>query len=116
MTGVIWAVIAAAGIPSALFAWFLSRLTKKLDKRDQAREEAQKAKDEAQLKNDVMLIELVMASITLGEATAEAVQRIPDAHCNGDMHAALDFAKEAKQKYRQFEHEQTAKSLSQKGA
>ena len=34
----------------------------------------------------------VNAAIALGEATARAVQRIPDAHCNGDMHAALDYA------------------------
>lgn len=107
MTGMIWAVIAAAGIPSALFAWFLSRMTKKLDERDKARQE----KEEAQLKHDLMLIELVMAAITLGEATAEAVQRIPDAHCNGDMHEALQVSREAKDKYRAFEREQAAKAL-----
>ena len=107
MTGMIWAVIAAAGIPSALFAWFLSRMTKKLDERDKARQE----KEEAQLKHDLMLIELVMAAITLGEATAEAVQRIPDAHCNGDMHEALRVSREAKAKYRAFEREQAAKAL-----
>jgi len=107
MTGMIWAVIAAAGIPSALFAWFLSRMTKRLD----AREKARQAKDDAQLKHDIMLIELVMAAITLGEATAEAVQRIPDAHCNGDMHDALQVSREAKAKYRAFEREQAAKAL-----
>ena len=108
MTGVIWAVIAAAGSPSALFAWFLSRMNKRLDAREKARQE----KDEAQLKHDIMLIELVMASITLGEATAEAVQRIPDAHCNGDMHKALQISREAKDKYRKFETEQTVRALN----
>ena len=107
MTATIWAVIAAAGIPSALFAWFLSRMNKRLDAREKARNE----KEEAQLKHDVMLIELVMASITLGEATAEAVQRIPDAHCNGDMHEAIQASREAKNKYRAFEREQAAKAL-----
>ena len=107
MTGMIWAVIAAAGIPSALFAWFLSRMNKRLDDREKARKE----KDEAQLKHDIMLIELIMAAITLGEATAEAVQRIPDAHCNGDMHEALTVSREAKAKYRAFEREQAAKAL-----
>jgi len=29
-------------------------------------------------------------------AAARAVQRIPDAHCNGDMHAALDYAAKIK--------------------
>ena len=107
MTATIWAVIAAAGIPSALFAWFLSRMNKRLDAREKARNE----KEEAQLKHDVMLIELVMASITLGEATAEAVLRIPDAHCNGDMHEAIQASREAKNKYRAFEREQAAKAL-----
>lgn len=107
MTSTIWAVIAAAGIPSALFAWFLSRMNKRFDAREKARQE----KEEAQLKHDVMLIELVMASITLGEATAEAVQRIPDAHCNGDMHEALELSRQAKNKYRAFEREQAAKAL-----
>lgn len=107
MTATIWAVLAAAGIPSALFAWFLSRMNKRLDAREKARQE----KDEAQLRHDVLLIELVTAAITLGEATAEAVQRIPDAHCNGDMHEALSVSREAINKYRSFEREQAAKAL-----
>ena len=37
----------------------------------------------------------------LGEATAKAVQRIPDAHCNGDMHAALDYASKVKHAQRE---------------
>ena len=32
----------------------------------------------------------------MSEATAKAVQRIPDAKCNGDMHAALDYELEQK--------------------
>ena len=48
------------------------------------------------------LYESSLAAIALGEATAKAVQRIPDAHCNGDMHAALDYAAEVKHKQRDF--------------
>ena len=36
------------------------------------------------------------------EATARAVQRIPDAHCNGDMHAALDYAAKIKHAQKDF--------------
>ena len=36
-----------------------------------------------------------------GKATAKAVQRIPDAHCNGDMHAALDYASKVKHAQRE---------------
>ena len=43
-----------------------------------------------------------VAAIALGEATARAVQRIPDAHCNGDMHAALDYAAKIKHAQKDF--------------
>lgn len=49
---------------------------------------------------DDLLKELADA-IALGEATAKAVQRIPDAHCNGDMHAALDYASKVKHAQRE---------------
>lgn len=103
----IWAVLLAAGIPSAVFGILIGRINKKLDKRDKAREEL----DAARFRNQVIQMELIAASLSLGEATAEAVQRIPDAHCNGDMHAALDYAKGIKAKYRDFEREQVAKHL-----
>ena len=38
----------------------------------------------------------------LGEPSARAVQRIPDAHCNGDMHAALDYAAKIKHAQKDF--------------
>ena len=48
------------------------------------------------------LIEGTWAAVALAEATARAVQRIPDAHCNGDMHAALDYAAGVKHKQKEF--------------
>ena len=104
---IVWAVAVAAGIPSTLVGLLIRRLNKRIDKRDAEKE----AKEAARLKHETMLIKLSMASLSLGEATAEAVQRIPDAHCNGEMHAALEFAKAAKVEYREFEREQTARSL-----
>ena len=43
-----------------------------------------------------------MASNSLGEATARAVQRIPDAHCNGDMEAALEEEERVKKDIQLF--------------
>ena len=43
-----------------------------------------------------------VAPEALGEATARAVQRIPDAHCNGDMHAALQYATDIKHRQKDF--------------
>ena len=59
---------------------------------------AEKAREEF----ETHLYESSLAAIAPGEATARAVQRIPDAHCNGDMHAALDYAAEVKHKQRDF--------------
>lgn len=103
----IWGILLAAGIPSAVVGILIGRMNKKIDKRDKAREEL----DAARFRNQTLQMELIAASLSLGEATAEAVQRIPDAHCNGDMHAALDYAKGVKAKYRDFEREQVAKHL-----
>lgn len=45
------------------------------------------------------------------EAIAKAVQRIPDAHCNGDMTAALEQMKEIQAKEKQFLIERGIKYL-----
>ena len=44
----------------------------------------------------------LLIGCALAEATAVAVQRIPDAHCNGDMHAALEYATSVKHKQKDF--------------
>lgn len=105
---IVWAVLVAAGIPSAIIGLLIRHLTKKIDRREKADEE----REQIRIKNQTMLIRLTMASLSLGEATAEAVKRIPDTHCNGDMDGALTFAKQIKADYRDFEHEQTAKSIN----
>ena len=92
------AIIVAASIPSALtgfFFWLIEQsIQKRADKEKAEREERQKevdAREQIREKNELCIINCVNASLALGEATARAVQRIPDAHCNGDMHAALDL-------------------------
>ena len=73
---IIAGVLAAASIPSSVFAAYVRRMEKKMDETDKARED-----------HEVLILKSINASIALGEATAEAVARIPDANCNGDMHA-----------------------------
>ena len=53
----------------------------------------------------------INASLALGEATARAVQRIPDAKCNGDMHAALEYAQKVKHEQKDFLREQALENL-----
>lgn len=73
------------------------------DRRRDKRERAQLAQQQ-RLQEQLMLklIESNWAAIALAEATAKAVQRIPDAHCNGDMHAALEYAGKIKHSQKEF--------------
>lgn len=107
MPGDIWGWIIVAGIPSAVAGILIGRLQRQIQRRDADKDE----READRVKNEMMMIRLTMASLDLGEATAQAVQRIPDAHCNGDMTEALSHAKTAKHDYHEFEREQTAKRL-----
>ena len=99
--------LAAMGIPSAFTGFCFWMLKRKLDRRQRDEER----KDEARRRNEVIVIEGVNAAIALGEATAKAVQRIPDAKCNGDMAAALRYASEVKHKHKDFMTEQGVDAL-----
>lgn len=90
--------IAAMGIPSAIMGLIVWRLRKRVEDR----EKAQDKKNEDQQELILILVQSTRASIALGEATAKAVQRIPDAHCNGDMHSALEYASDIKHKQKEF--------------
>lgn len=94
--------IMAMGIPSAitgLLVWWLKRY---IDKKEQERKvRMDKFED---------LIYLVMrtsrATNILASATARAVQRIPDAECNGDMTAALEEASKIHKEEKEFFYKQ----------
>ena len=105
----LWAFILALGIPSALTGFLVWNFERKIAKREAKREkeqeerhkkeaEREKAREELQ----ILTIQGVSAAIALGVATAKAVQRIPDAHCNGDMHDALNYAIKIKHKQKDF--------------
>lgn len=104
-----WLIIAALGIPAAITGFFIRRLEKSIDKKEQQREnEAAEREKKAEKRErdreklDLLLLQTTAASIALGEATARAVQRIPDAHCNGDMHKALEYAAKVKHDQKDF--------------
>lgn len=71
-------------------------------KRDKKEREKLSEQQKGQEKLLLRLIEGTWAAVALAEATARAVQRIPDAHCNGDMHAALDYAAGVKHEQKEF--------------
>ena len=98
MNTVIWPWLVAFGVPTActgLFIWLLKRHIDNRDKRVEERERNREALDQ-------LILRSTSAAIALGEATAKAVQRIPDAHCNGDMHSALEYAAKVKHEQKEF--------------
>lgn len=121
----ITAIIIAASIPSALTGFFFWCIEYRIQKREKKREdEEQRIKDEEKERQkeqekreklrerqELLLVQGVGAAIALGEATAKAVQRIPDAHCNGDMHAALDYAAKVKHAQKDFLTQQGIEAL-----
>lgn len=91
-------LLLAMGIPTAItgmLAWWI-----------QHRIEARESKLEEQQKNTEKLMMMIMqtsrATNVLAEATARAVQRIPDAHCNGDMKSALERAASIQKEEQEF--------------
>lgn len=92
------AFIAAMGIPSTVMGLIVWRLKKRIEDG----EETQEKKNNGQKELVLILVQSTRAAIALGEATARAVQRIPDAHYNGDMHQALEYATGVKHKQKEF--------------
>jgi len=93
------ALLSLLGIPTAITAfcsWMLQRRISKRDKLQDAREAARE-------KNEGLLIRSTGAAIALGEATAEALK---NGHCNGEMEAALEYARKVKHEQKDFLTEQ----------
>lgn len=105
----VWVVLVAVGIPSGIIGLMFRRLEKKLDKQEKKRDE----KELLRIDMEKRLIDLSIGSLDLSIATAEAVQRIPEAHCNGDMTTALDRANKTLESYREEERRQVAKIMVQ---
>ncbi len=96
------ALVAAAGFPSAITGFCFWLLQRNLDKREKQREKKEAVRE----KQEFLMVKSIGAALSLGEATAEAVARIPDSHCNGDMHAALEYARQIKHEQKDFLTEQ----------
>lgn len=100
-------IIIAMGVPSAitgLLVWWLKRY---IDKRDKKADEREQNTERLML----MIMQTSRATNVLAEATAKAVQRIPDAHCNGDMTEALRKAAEIQKEEQQFLIDQGVKHI-----
>ena len=112
------AFLVAMSIPSAITGLITWNFQRKISKRDRIREEEEaEAKKKAVEREksreelELIIVEGNQAAIALAEATAKAVQRIPDAHCNGDMHSALEYAAEVKHRQKDFLAKQGIKAV-----
>ena len=111
-------LLIAAGVPSAIVAFCFWLLERRIQKRAEAekieRARRQKEQDEKEKNREdlqYMMLRALDGSLCLSEATAKAVQRIPDAKCNGDMHAALEYAQKVKHEQKDFLREQALENL-----
>lgn len=92
---IVWGILIAMGIPTsatALGIWFLQQTIKANEKK---REEHEKKKERC----EILLIQSVSASISLGEACAIALR---DGKTNGETKAALAYAQRIKDEQRDF--------------
>ncbi len=101
--------ILLACLPSAVTAFCFWLVEQKISKQSREREaEEKRMKEQAEKrektreKQEMLLVRGVSAAIVLGTATAKAVERIPDTHCDGDMHSALEYAEKIKREQDDF--------------
>ena len=98
-------ILSVLGVPSFLFGILTTLILRKINKSDKKREKMDKDLEERAKRQENFLLAILSsqrATNTLSRATARAVQRIPDAHCNGDMHAALEEAERCQMKENEF--------------
>ena len=103
-------LLIAAGIPSAITAFLFWLLKRNIDKNENKREE----KENNTEKLILMLVNTSRSTNILAEATATAAQRISEAHCNGDMTAALEQAAKFQKEEQEFITQQGIKNIFEK--
>jgi hypothetical protein len=83
----------------------------KLEKHDKERDNREQMKEKDREDFELYMIQSSQATLKLAKATAKAVQRIPDAKCNGDMHKALEDADKAKAEQMAYLHKKAIEKI-----
>ena len=102
------------GIPTSitgLLVWWFKRYIDKQDRKREEQEKERKAREENTERLMLLIMQTSRANNILATATAKAVQRIPDAHCNGDMKEALERAATIQKDEQQFLIDQGVKHI-----
>ena len=106
--------VLAMGVPSAIMGLVVWWLKRHIDKQDEKRDEMERKRDEREGNMErlmILIMQTSKANNVLAEATARAVQRIPDAQCNGDMTEALKKSIELQREQNQFLIDQGVKHI-----
>ena len=91
-------IILMFGIPTAITGFGIWLIKRKIEKN-----EKQQIEKENNLESLILMMLQTTRANTIGiTAVAEAIQRIPDAHCNGDMTKALEYMKTIQEKEKDF--------------
>ena len=100
-------ILALFAIPSSITGLFVWWVKKKLDQQ----EERQLEREKNQEKLMVMMMNSTKANSIGIQAVARAVQRIPDAHANGDIDSAIEEMNKLQQEEDNFLTEQGVKHI-----
>lgn len=95
----ILAIIAAAGIPSAIAAAVIGFCVRRFEKK-MSDAEKEREKHEKDRKNfELFEVQTLLAAVSLCEANAIALQ---NGKCNGETHAALEYLQRVKHQQKDF--------------
>ena len=98
-------LLAWLGIPTGFTGFLFWCLKRHIDKKEKAREAKEQDRDLKESNTEKLMLLILQesrATCILAGATAKAVQRIPDAQCNGDMTAALKEAERIQKEEKDF--------------
>lgn len=94
----IWEIILLFGVPSAITGFGVWLIKRKIEKNEKRYNEKENNLEDLVL----MMLQTTRANAVGITAVAKAIQRIPDAHCNGDMTKALEYMKTIQEKEKDF--------------
>lgn len=97
-------LLLAMSIPSGITGFCFWLLQRKMDKREKAREEKEKVREQ----QEFLLVKSIGAAIALGEASAIALK---NGHTNGEAEAALEYARKVKHEQKDFLTRQGIESI-----
>ena len=94
----VWEIILMFGVPSAITGFGIWLIKRKIEKNEKRYNEKENNLEDLVL----MMLQTTRANAVGITAVAKAIQRIPDAHCNGDMTKALEYMKTIQEKEKDF--------------